>query len=87
MDMAISTLTRKGQTTVPLEIRDALRVKPRQRLNWSLRGDGSAVVRPQQGALDLFASLKTSKKFPGRDAERKAVARSVARHAAAEGAK
>jgi bifunctional DNA-binding transcriptional regulator/antitoxin component of YhaV-PrlF toxin-antitoxin module len=30
--MATSTLTDKGQTTVPQEIREALKVKPRQRL-------------------------------------------------------
>jgi len=84
--MAISTLTAKGQTTVPQEIRDALKVKPRQRLTWSLREDGAVVVRPQRSALDLFGSLKSPKKFPGRAAERDAVARAVGRHAAQEGA-
>jgi bifunctional DNA-binding transcriptional regulator/antitoxin component of YhaV-PrlF toxin-antitoxin module len=83
--MAISTLTDKGQTTVPREIRDALKVKPRQRLTWSLREDGAAVVRSQPSALDLFRSLKSSKKFPGRAAERQSAARSAGRHAAREG--
>ncbi len=83
--MAVSTLTDKGQTTVPLEIRDALKIKPRARLTWSLREDGTAVVRPQRSALDLFASLKSPKKFPGRAAEREAAARAVARHAAKHG--
>lgn len=85
--MAVSTLTDKGQTTVPLEIREALKVKPRQRLNWSLGADGTVVVRPQGSALDLFASLKSSRKFPGRAAERKAVARQVASHALKAGGK
>ena len=83
--MAISTLTDKGQTTVPREIREALKVKPRQRLSWTLREDGTAVVRPQPSALDLFGSLKSPKRFPGRAAEREAVARAIARHAAQEG--
>ena len=83
--MATSTLTDKGQTTVPQEIREALKVKPRQRLNWSLREDGTVLVRPQPTALDLFGSLKSSKKFPGRAAERMAVARAASRHAAKEG--
>lgn len=83
--MAISTLTDKGQTTVPQEIRDALKVKPRQRLTWELLEDGSAVVRPQASALDLFGSLKPPKKFPGRVAEREAVSRAVGTHAAKEG--
>jgi antitoxin PrlF len=82
--MSTSTLTDKGQTTVPQEIRDALKVKPRQRLTWSLRADGTAVVRPQPSALELFGSLKSAKKFPGRAAEREAVARAVGRNAAKE---
>lgn len=84
--MAMSTLTDKGQTTVPQEIRDALKIKPRQRLSWSLREDGTVVVRPQGSALDLFGSLKSPEKFPGRAAEREAVARAVGRHATKEGA-
>ena len=83
--MAISPLTDRGQTTVPQEIRDALKVRPRQRLSWSLRADGTAVVRPQPSALDLFGSLKSRKKFPGRAAEREAVAQAAGRHAAKEG--
>jgi len=79
--MAISTLTDKGQTTVPQEIREALKVKPRQRLIWSLRDDGSVVVRPQPGALALFGSLKSPKKFP----EREAATQAAGRHAAREG--
>ncbi len=82
--MSISTLTDKVHTTVPQEIREALKVKPRQRLTWSLRQDGSVVVRPQPSALDLFGSLKSAKKYPGRAAERVAVARAVGRHAAKE---
>ena len=81
--MATSTLTEKGQTTVPQEIRDALKVKARQQLTWSLSEDGTAVVRPQPSALDLFASLRSpKKKFQGRDKEREAVARAIGRRAA-----
>ncbi|HXP62723.1 MAG TPA: type II toxin-antitoxin system PrlF family antitoxin [Dongiaceae bacterium] len=83
--MSISTLTDKGQTTVPQDIREALKVKPRQRLSWSLRGDRTVVVRAQPSALDLFGSLKSPKKFPGRAAEHEAVARAAALHAAKEG--
>jgi bifunctional DNA-binding transcriptional regulator/antitoxin component of YhaV-PrlF toxin-antitoxin module len=70
---------------VPQEIREALKVKPRQRLTWSMREDGSVVVRPQPSPLDLFGSLKSPKRFPGRPAEREAVARAVGRRAAKEG--
>jgi bifunctional DNA-binding transcriptional regulator/antitoxin component of YhaV-PrlF toxin-antitoxin module len=83
--MSTSTLTDKGQTTVPQEIRQALKVKPRQRLTWSVCGDGSVIVRPQPSALALFGSLKSPRKFPGRAAEREAAARAAGRHAAGEG--
>ncbi|HEV2393511.1 MAG TPA: type II toxin-antitoxin system PrlF family antitoxin [Verrucomicrobiae bacterium] len=83
--MVTSTLTDKGQTTVPQEIRDALKVKPRQRLTWSLREDGSAIVRPQRSALELFGSLRSAKKFPGRAVERESAARAASLQAAREG--
>ena len=83
--MTVSTLTDKGQTTVPQEIREALKVKPRQRLTWSLQDDGSVVVRPQGSALELFGSLKSPKRFRGRAVERDAVGKAVGRHAASEG--
>jgi bifunctional DNA-binding transcriptional regulator/antitoxin component of YhaV-PrlF toxin-antitoxin module len=60
-----STLTDNGQTTVPREIREALGIKPRQRLQWDLTKDGNAIVRAQPNPLDLFGSLKPAKRFPG----------------------
>jgi antitoxin PrlF len=83
--MASSTLTDKGQTTVPREIREALKVKPRQRLEWTIRPDGTALVQPQSSALGLFGSLRSEKKFPGRATEREEAMRAVAKHAAKEG--
>lgn len=71
---------------MPQEIREALKVKPRQRLTWSVGGDGTAIVRAQPSALELFGSLKSSRKFPGRAAEREAAARAAGRQAAKEGA-
>jgi bifunctional DNA-binding transcriptional regulator/antitoxin component of YhaV-PrlF toxin-antitoxin module len=82
---ATSTLTDKGQTTVPQEIRQALKVKPRQRLTWSLGQNGTAVVRPQPSALEFFGSFKSPKKFPGRAVERTAAMQAAGLHAAKEG--
>jgi antitoxin PrlF len=61
--MVISTLTDKGQTTVPQEIREALGVAPRQRLVWEIRKDGSAVVRPMPSVMELAGSLKSEVPF------------------------
>jgi antitoxin PrlF len=85
--MPQSTLTDKGQTTVPAEVREALKIQPRQRLAWEIQADGSAVVRPQPSALKLFASLKPSKRFPGLKQEKEGTLRAVAKQAAKEGLK
>ena len=61
--MVTSTLTYKGQTTVPQEIREALGVAPRQRLVWEIRKDGSAVVRPMPSVMELAGSLKSEVPF------------------------
>jgi len=85
--MATSTLTDKGQTTVPLEVREALKVKPRQKLAWTVSADGSATVRPEPSALELFGRLKSPKEFPGRAAEREVAARAIGRRVTSRGAK
>lgn len=44
--LAISKLTAKGQTTIPQEIRAALKVVPGDLIAWEAGTDGSATVRP-----------------------------------------
>ncbi len=61
--MTTSTVTDKGQTTVPLEIRQALGIAPRQRLVWESRKDGSAVVRAIPSVMELAGSLKSEIPF------------------------
>jgi bifunctional DNA-binding transcriptional regulator/antitoxin component of YhaV-PrlF toxin-antitoxin module len=61
--MVISTLTDKGQTTVPQEIREAMGAAPRQRLIWEVQTDGSAVVRPMPSVMELAGSLKSNVPF------------------------
>jgi AbrB family looped-hinge helix DNA binding protein len=48
--MPTSTLTEDGQTTVPEEIREALGVKPGEKLTWEIR-DGRVAVRPERAAF------------------------------------
>jgi antitoxin PrlF len=80
--MIESTVTDKGQTTVPREVRDALGIKPRQRLQWDLAENGTVTVRPEPSALALYGSLKSRKKFPGIKAEKAAMRKHVAAQAA-----
>jgi antitoxin PrlF len=54
-----STLTERGQTTIPAEIRKALGLKPHQRLTYEIRDDG-VVLRPEtENLMDLAGSLKS----------------------------
>jgi bifunctional DNA-binding transcriptional regulator/antitoxin component of YhaV-PrlF toxin-antitoxin module len=57
--MTESTLTAKGQTTVPQAIRDALQAQAGSRLTWSLMPDGAVIVRAKTKSLiDLAGMLK-----------------------------
>jgi AbrB family looped-hinge helix DNA binding protein len=41
--MPHSTVTRKGQTTIPGEVRKALRIKPGDRLEYVVEGDSATI--------------------------------------------
>ena len=60
--MSESTLTAKGQTTVPQQVREALGAKPGTKLLWYLLPDGSISVRMKsKSILDLAGMLKAPK--------------------------
>jgi antitoxin PrlF len=60
--MSESTLTVKGQTTVPQAIRDALHALPGTKLQWTLMPDGTIIVRAKtKSLLDLAGMLKAPK--------------------------
>jgi antitoxin PrlF len=58
--MLKSTLTSKGQVTIPKEVRDILGLKMGDRLMFKIEGDGKLVVqRVEKGSLDeLFGMLR-----------------------------
>jgi AbrB family looped-hinge helix DNA binding protein len=56
--MTHSTITSKGQTTLPAPIRRALHLKAGDRILYEIQGD-SVVIRPQPGAMAVFGSLKS----------------------------
>lgn len=51
--MPTSTLTSKGQTTIPKAIREALDLHPGDRLDFTLEADGRVVLRP--ATIDITA--------------------------------
>lgn len=61
--MAESTITSKGQTTVPAEIRALIRAEPGTRLVWSVMPDGTIIVRAKtRSILDMAGMLKSPKR-------------------------
>lgn len=80
--MTYSTITSRGQTTLPVAVRRALDLKAGDRIIYEIQGD-SVVVRPHSGAMAVFGSLKPpadKKDVPFKEA------RAVARDAWAKGA-
>jgi antitoxin PrlF len=55
-----STVTIKGQTTIPGEIREALKIKPGDRLEYVVHGD-HALVRVHPGTKALKGILASKK--------------------------
>ena len=58
--MLHSTVTSKGQTTIPGEIRKALRIKPGDRLEYEVEGD-RATIRVHPGIRSLKGALASDK--------------------------
>lgn len=61
--MPSTTVTSKGQVTIPKRIRDFLRVKTGDRIDFDIDASGKVVVRP--GGTDVSA-LKGVLRRPGR---------------------
>jgi antitoxin PrlF len=57
--MAESTITAKGQTTVPADVRAHIGAAPGTRLVWHKLPDGGIIVRAKTGSiLDMAGALK-----------------------------
>jgi len=60
--LAESTITAKGQTTVPADVRALVHAKPGTRLVWSVMPDGTIIVRAKtKSILDMAGMLKARK--------------------------
>jgi antitoxin PrlF len=68
-----ATLTSKGQTTIPKEIRDSLNMKEGDRITFTLLPDGTVLMRlKNKSILDLAGRLykKGRKALPVEDLSR-----------------
>ena len=63
MRNSTSTVTVKGQVTIPLEIRKALGLKPRDRVTFVLE-DGMARIQPVHSRLEALVGSVKPKKRP-----------------------
>jgi len=60
--MSVSILTKKGQTTIPKDIRKTLGLEPSDRILYVVEGE-RVVLRPLKGSiLDLKGTVKAKKK-------------------------
>ena len=60
-----ATLTSKGQTTIPKEIRDSLGMKPGDRMTFTLMPDGTVVMRVKTKTVsDLVGMLHKKGRKP-----------------------
>ncbi|NBR87887.1 MAG: hypothetical protein EBT61_20695 [Verrucomicrobia bacterium] len=80
--MTQSTITDKFQTTIPLAVRLTLKLKPRQRVNYEVRADGSVVLRPAPGLDQLFGSIRPKRPVASTCDEKQAAREAIARDAA-----
>ncbi|MSO84592.1 MAG: AbrB/MazE/SpoVT family DNA-binding domain-containing protein [Rhodospirillales bacterium] len=78
--MALSTLTAKGQTTIPKRIRDRLGLKPGDRIEFIGRDDGTALLVPATlPVADLKGCLPPPKRPIGLDDMERAIRRRAGR--------
>jgi AbrB family looped-hinge helix DNA binding protein len=60
-----STLTSKGQTTIPKHIRDSLAMKPGDRMTFTLMPDGTVLMRVKnKSVMSLAGRLRKKGREP-----------------------
>ena len=63
--MSESTLTSKGQTTIPKDIREGLRMKTGDRMTFTLMPDGTVLLRVKnKSVMTLAGSLRKKGQKP-----------------------
>jgi antitoxin PrlF len=52
-----ATLTTKGQTTIPIEVREGLKLQPQDKLNFTMLPDGTVIMRTKKRALTELVGI------------------------------
>ncbi|AKM79094.1 MAG: hypothetical protein UX85_C0003G0108 [Candidatus Beckwithbacteria bacterium GW2011_GWB1_47_15] len=59
----LSTVTTKGQVTIPQEFRQMLNIKPGQKVQFSKGGSGAIKLKPVPDFADMMGYFKTKIKY------------------------
>jgi AbrB family looped-hinge helix DNA binding protein len=79
-------LSQKGQVTIPKQVRDALGLKPADRVTFELRDD-VAVLRPAgRSIFEYYGSVKPRRRPERFEKVREEVSRAISEDVAREGA-
>jgi AbrB family looped-hinge helix DNA binding protein len=62
--MALATLTNKGQITIPKTVRDSLGLQSGDKIEFILKNDGEALVRPVTKKVDDVFGILHKKETP-----------------------
>jgi antitoxin PrlF len=74
--MHTTTMTQKGQVTIPKEVRRALNLKPHDRVLITLEGDRAVIIPIRRRALSQFKGiLPATVPFPGHQQIREEIRR------------
>jgi len=65
-----TTLTQKGQVTIPIEIRKYLGIQSREKVAFSRLND-QITISPARDFLSLKGSVKSSKKYSDKEIDKK----------------
>lgn len=68
--MIHSTITERGQTTIPVAIRNALNLKSHQRIVYEFKEEGVLIKPEKETLMDLAGSLKSKISPASKDQER-----------------
>lgn len=63
-----TTVTQKGQVTIPIEIRNYLGIKPREKIVFSYKNEG-VMISPANDFMSLKGSVKRKKKYTDEQAD------------------
>lgn len=78
----LSTVTTKGQVTIPVDIRSFFHIRPNDRVDFVIEGD-RIVLKPVKSLKELRGAV-TAKSFPDGADERSVAKAAVARRVKAE---